>query len=78
MPLQLWLTEAHPVAPSPASAVLSGLITKGGVIAILRTVFWIFGADFLAGTWVQTTILVLSVVTIFMGSMLALREKLLK
>ncbi len=78
VPLQLWLTEAHPVAPSPASAVLSGLITKGGVIAILRTVFWIFGADFLAGTWVQTTILVLSVVTIFMGSMLALREKLLK
>ena len=78
VPLQLWLTEAHPVAPSPASAVLSGLITKGGVIAILRTVFWIFGADFFAGTWVQTAILVLSVVTIFMGSMLALREKLLK
>lgn len=78
VPLQLWLTEAHPVAPSPASAVLSGLITKGGVIAILRTVFWLFGAERLAGTWVQTAILTLSVVTIFMGSMLALREKLLK
>ena len=78
VPLQLWLTEAHPVAPSPASAVLSGLITKGGVIAILRTVFWLFGVDFLRGTWVQTTVLILAVITIFMGSMLALREKLLK
>ena len=32
----------------------------------------------LAGTWVQTAILVLSVITIFTGSMLALKEKLLK
>ena len=78
VPLQMWLTEAHPVAPSPASAVLSGLITKGGIICILRSVFWLFGADLLKGTWVQTAILSLSVVTIFMGSMLAFREKLLK
>ena len=35
VPLQMWLTEAHPVAPSPASAVLSGLITKAGVLAII-------------------------------------------
>lgn len=78
VPLQMWLTEAHPVAPSPASAVLSGLITKGGVIAILRTVFWLFGPSLLRGTWVQTTIQILSIVTIFTGSMLALSEKLLK
>ena len=78
VPLQMWLTEAHPVAPSPASAVLSGLITKGGVIAILRSVFWLFGADLLRGSWVQTTIQVLSIVTVFTGSMLALGEKVLK
>ena len=78
VPLQMWLTEAHPVAPSPASAVLSGLITKAGVVCILRCVFWIFGAELLRGTWVQTTVLTLSIVTVFMGSMLALGEKLLK
>ena len=78
VPLQMWLTEAHPVAPSPASAVLSGLITKGGVIAIIRSVFYLFGADFVKGTWVQTTVLTLAVITIFFGSMLAYREKLLK
>ena len=78
VPLQMWLAEAHPVAPSPASAVLSGLITKGGVIAIIRSVFYLFGADLIRGTWVQTAMLSLTVVTIFMGSMLAFREKLLK
>ena len=78
VPLQMWLTEAHPVAPSPASAVLSGLITKGGVLAIIRCTFQLFGREMLRGTWVQTAILTLSVITIFTGSMLALREKLLK
>ena len=78
VPLQMWLTEAHPVAPSPASAVLSGLITKGGVLAIIRCTFQLFGREMLRGTWVQTAILALSILTIFTGSMLALREKLLK
>ncbi|MGM9916117.1 complex I subunit 5 family protein [Anaerotignum sp.] len=77
-PLHAWLPTAHPVAPSPASAVLSGIITKGGVIAIIRVTYYLFGVDFLRGTWAQTALLVLSIVTIFMGSMLAYKEKLLK
>ena len=78
VPLQLWLTEAHPVAPSPASAVLSGVITKGGVLAILRATFYVLGADFLSGTWAQEILKWLAVITVFTGSMLALRERLLK
>ena len=77
-PLHAWLPTAHPVAPSPASAVLSGIITKGGVLAIIRVTYYLFGADFLRGTWAQTAVLMLSVITIFMGSMLAYKEKLLK
>jgi len=77
-PLHAWLPTAHPVAPSPASAVLSGIITKGGVIAIIRVTYYLFGADFLRGTWAQTAVLILSIITIFMGSMLAYKEKLLK
>lgn len=77
-PLHAWLPTAHPVAPSPASAVLSGIITKGGVIAIIRVTFYLVGVDFIRGTWVQTTLLILTMITIFMGSMLAYKEKLLK
>ena len=77
-PLHAWLPTAHPVAPSPASAVLSGIITKGGIIAIIRVTYYLFGADFLRGSWAQTAVLILSIITIFMGSMLAYKEKLLK
>lgn len=77
-PLHAWLTAAHPAAPAPASAVLSAVIVKAGVLALVRTVFYIFGADFLRGTWVQKVWLVLTLITVFMGSVLAYREDVLK
>ena len=77
-PLHGWLPTAHPVAPAPASAVLSGVITKMGVLGAARVVFSIAGAERLRGTWVQMTLLGLTLLTILMGSLLALKEKKLK
>jgi len=77
-PLHAWLPTAHPVAPAPASAVMSGIIVKMGVLGMLRVVYYLFGADFIRGTWVQSVWLVLSLITVFMGSMLAYREKVMK
>ena len=70
-PMHAWLSAAHPVAPAPASAVLSAVIVKAGVLGIIRVVYYIFGAGFLRGTWVQTSFMVLTLITVFMGSMLA-------
>ena len=77
-PLHAWLPTAHPVAPAPASAVMSGIIVKMGVLGMLRVVYYLFGAEFIRGTWVQMVWLVLSLITVFMGSMLAYREKVTK
>lgn len=77
-PLHAWLPTAHPVAPAPASAVLSGVIVKAGVLAIIRVVFYIVGPEFLSGTWVQLVWMILTLVTVFMGSLLAYKEKVLK
>ncbi|MBR3108156.1 MAG: proton-conducting membrane transporter [Clostridia bacterium] len=77
-PLHGWLPTAHPVAPAPASAVLSGVITKMGVLGIVRVLFFIAGAERIRGTWVQYTMLALTLTTILMGSLLALKEKKLK
>ena len=77
-PLHAWLPAAHPVAPAPASAVLSGLIVKMGVLGIIRGLYYIVGADFIRGTWVQTAWLALTLLTVFMGSMLAYREPVMK
>ena len=78
MPLQAWLPTAHPVAPAPASAVLSGIITKAGILGMIRVTFYLFNPDFLRGTWAQLTIIILALATVFVGSMLAYKEQLLK
>ncbi len=78
VPMQAWLPAAHPVAPAPASAVLSGVITKGGVLAVIRVTYYMFGPEFLQGSWPQYVLLTLALATVFVGSMLALREKQLK
>ncbi len=77
-PLHGWLPTAHPVAPAPASAVLSGVITKMGVLGAVRVLYSVAGVERLRGTWVQMTLLGLTVLTILMGSLLALKEKKLK
>jgi len=77
-PMHGWLPTAHPVAPAPASAVLSGVITKAGVLGIIRSLYYVIGMEYLAGTYVQTVFLTLALITVFMGSMLAYKEKVLK
>ena len=77
-PMHAWLPTAHPVAPAPASAFLSGIIVKGGILAVVRTGDHCIGAAFLRGTWVQMVWLTLAVITIVMGSALAYKEKMLK
>ncbi len=44
-PLHFWLPMAHPVAPAPASALLSGVLTKCGVFGIIVTSCEIFRND---------------------------------
>ncbi len=77
-PMHGWLPTAHPIAPSPASAVLSGVIVKAGVLCIFRVLYFAAGPEVLRGTWVQTVLLSLSLLTVLMGSAQALRQKHLK
>ncbi len=41
-PVHIWLPDAHGLAPSPVSALLSGLVIKIGIIGILRIVFSVY------------------------------------
>ncbi len=77
-PLHNWLPSAHPVAPAPASALLSGIIAKVGVIGIIRTVYFLVGAEQIRGTWVQYAWLTLGMLTVFLGSFMGCTEKGLK
>lgn len=67
-PLHIWLPKAHPVAPAPASALLSGILTKAGIFGILVISCNMFLYD---GKW-GTLILLIGVVTMALGAVLAL------
>ena len=43
LPLHLWLPDAHTVAPSPMSALLSGVVVKIGLLAYVRILVMTFG-----------------------------------
>ena len=67
-PLHIWLPKAHPVAPAPASALLSGVLTKAGVFGILILTAHVFWGD---SEW-AALILTLGVITMVLGALLAL------
>lgn len=66
-PLHIWLPKAHPVAPAPASALLSGILTKTGIFGILIIACKILMYD---ETW-GVLMLLLGTVTMFLGALLA-------
>lgn len=67
-PVHVWLPKAHPVAPSPASALLSGILTKVGVYGIIMTACQALFGNQQYGLLIFT----LGLVTMFLGALLAL------
>lgn len=67
-PLHIWLPKAHPVAPAPASALLSGILTKSGVFGLLVVSCNLLYGD---GNW-GSAILLMGTITMFLGALLAL------
>ena len=67
-PVHIWLPKAHPVAPAPASALLSGVLTKAGVFGVLVTSCNLFLHN---ATW-GNGVLIMGLITMFLGALLAL------
>lgn len=77
-PMHAWLPAAS-VAPTPVTALLHAVaVVNTGAFAVLRVIYYTFGADFLAGTWAQHAVLTLACVTIVFGSSMAVKEQHLK
>ena len=66
-PLHIWLPKAHPVAPAPASALLSGVLTKTGIFGVIALTVRLFTGD---PAWGRL-ILILGACTMFVGAVLA-------
>jgi len=75
IPLHIWLPQAHPQAPSHISALMSGVMIKTAVYALLLFLF-----DFLGEVpvWWGYTILAVAVLSTLLGILYALMENDLK
>lgn len=78
VPLHVWLPDAHPVAPTPASALLSGVMIKAGAYGLIRTVYSIYGAPALAHDPNLGLLIVIALITMVLGSGVALLQKEIK
>ena len=67
VPLHIWLPKAHPVAPAPASALLSGMLTKTGLFGVIAIGMNILGESRAFGH----ALLALGLVTMTLGAVLA-------
>ncbi len=81
VPLHIWLPLAHPVAPSPASALLSGIMIKAGAYGILRVSLVLFrpeGAGSAADwTYIFNSgyiLMWIGIVTMLAGALMALLQ----
>jgi hydrogenase-4 component B len=75
IPLHLWLPRAHPIAPSPVSALMSGIMLKTAVYGFVRLAF-----DFLGGgpPWFGYVVLLAGAVSGLLGVLYAIAEHDLK
>jgi len=63
VPFHAWLPDAHPAAPAPISAMLSGLLIKAlGVYALVRVLFIVLDMQVFTRSWVLISLGLLSMV----------------
>jgi hydrogenase-4 component B len=75
IPLHIWLPEAHPVAPSNISALMSGIVIKCGIYGMARVFFEFLGMPPL---WAGIVVLIVGVASALLGVLYALMEHDLK
>jgi len=79
-PLHSWLPDAHSMAPSPVSALLSGITVEIGIYCLIRVIYNVFSTEAFSIiiNSSHTILIVLGVVTLLFGTSMALAQKDLK
>jgi len=77
-PVHVWLPDAHPAAPSPVSAALSGIMLKTGIYGMIRVIFNVYSPEFIKNANWDSVMLVIAAITILLGSAMALLQDDLK
>lgn len=69
VPMHSWLIDAHPSAPSGISAMLSGIVIKTGLYAMIRILFLVFPIALFDWNWL---LLIVAIITMTLPNIIAL------
>ncbi len=74
-PLHTWLPDAHSNAPTPSSALLSGLVVKIYIFSIAKILFRVIGVDVVRAIGVPEFITYFAILSMIVGSIFAIGQK---
>ncbi len=74
-PLHIWLPDAHSSAPTPSSALLSGLVVKVYIFAVAKILYRIIGVEIVAALGIPTYLTYFAAIGMIMGSVFAIGQK---
>lgn len=78
VPLHGWVPDAHPAAPAPFSAVLSGVMVAAGAFGIARVLYSVFGAALVRDLGVAPVLAAIAAFTVLFAAVLAVNQDNLK
>ncbi|MFN2321409.1 MAG: complex I subunit 5 family protein [Trueperaceae bacterium] len=78
VPLHGWVPDAHPAAPAPFSALLSGVLVAAGGFGILRVIHDVYGVDLVRALGVAPWLAAVAAATVLVGAALAVGQPDLK
>lgn len=74
---QLWVPDAYSAAPSPVTALISGVMSKTGIYGLMRTFLWLIPAESLGNYDISNWGMILAIlgtITLFSGTMQGLKQ----
>lgn len=74
-PLHNWLPDAHSTAPTPSSALLSGLVVKAYIFAIAKIMYRVVGQNISVEIGITNYLIIFAVLSMIMGSVFALTQR---
>ena len=74
-PLHNWLPDAHSTAPTPSSALLSGLVVKAYIFSIAKIMYRVVGKNISVDIGIADYLIIFAVLSMMMGSVFALTQR---
>ena len=74
-PLHVWLPDAHSNAPTPSSALLSGIVVKVYIILLIRLMHLVYRFAWFETFNLNTTLSIFALLGILAGSLFAMGQK---